>query len=177
MDELFLLPHAPVAMPRAYWLDQPFLSSQLLIVTPSTVEWTRISTFMNTHDDAGFDMDILNKLYKDSATIIPHRAYDLLTAEFRHAPDKHASYLGSAEEKWDGRKALDEAKFVHFSDWPVKKPWAKDSIGLDEKKPDCVKKGEREDCTDREIWLGLYSGYATKRKVSRNDFLRYLVSG
>ena len=35
MNHLFLLPSAPVAMPRAYWLTQPTMSDQLAVVEPS----------------------------------------------------------------------------------------------------------------------------------------------
>ena len=35
MNHLFLLPSAPVAMPRAYWLTQPTRSDQLAVVEPS----------------------------------------------------------------------------------------------------------------------------------------------
>lgn len=62
MDELFLSPSSPVAMPRAYGLDQPFLLSQLILLKPSNFEWECIQEFMN-RDDSGFDMDILNSLY------------------------------------------------------------------------------------------------------------------
>lgn len=164
MDELFLLPSSPVAMPRAYWLDQPFLSSQLVLVEPSDVEWHRVQEFMNT-PDSGFDMDILNTMYKDSCIIIPHKNYNLLSGEFRG--DKHEKYLGSDKETWDGAKVLDEAKFVHFSDWPVPKPWLKasDSI-MDKHQPKCKEgtNGGAEDCTDRDIWRGLYKDFSDRRQ-------------
>lgn len=164
MDELFLLPSSPVAMPRAYWLDQPFLSSQLVLVEPSDVEWHRVQEFMNT-PDSGFDMDILNTMYKDSCIIIPHKNYNLLSGEFRG--DDHKKYLGSDKEVWDGTKVLEEAKFVHFSDWPVPKPWLKagDSI-MDKHQPKCRegKNGGAEDCTDREIWRGLYRDFSERRQ-------------
>lgn len=35
MNHLFRLPNAPVAMPRAYWLPQPYMSDQLAVVEPS----------------------------------------------------------------------------------------------------------------------------------------------
>jgi hypothetical protein len=66
-------------------------------------------------------MDILNLTYKNPCIIIPHRRYNLVSGEFR--ADKHERYLGSTEEKWNGKKVFDEAKFVHFSHWPVPKPW------------------------------------------------------
>lgn len=34
MNELFLLPPAPVAMPRAYWLEQPYMSAQITVIQP-----------------------------------------------------------------------------------------------------------------------------------------------
>ena len=165
MDELFLMPSSPVAMPRAYWLDQPFLSSQLVLVEPSSTEWHQIQEFMK-HDDPGFDMDILNDMYKDSCIIIPHRRYNLLSGEFRG--EEHKKYLGS-DEKWDGAKELENAKFVHFSDWPVPKPWLErpDSI-MEEHRPKCREgknDGER-DCTDRDIWLNLYKDFSDRRQVS-----------
>ncbi|KAF1971769.1 nucleotide-diphospho-sugar transferase [Bimuria novae-zelandiae CBS 107.79] len=163
MDELFFLPSTPVAMPRAYWLDQPFLSSQLLVIEPSTTEWTRVSDYMSTNPKGGFDMDILNTLYKNTALVLPHRRYDLLTSEFRKEPNQHEPYL-STQEKWNGTKVLEEVKFVHFSDWPVRKPWLMDEEGREESKPKCHKVGNEMDCTDRDIWVELYSGYAAKRK-------------
>lgn len=45
----------------------------------------------------------------------------MLSAEFRGKD--HVKNLGSSEEVWDGPQALKDAKFVHFSDWPVLKPW------------------------------------------------------
>lgn len=166
MDELFLLPSAPVAMPRAYWLDQPFLSSQILVIEPSATEWSRIQNYMTKNTKGGFDMDILNTLYKNSALVLPHRRYDLLTAEFHKKLDEHEPYLGT-KEKWNGTKVLEEAKFVHFSDWPVKKPWLMDEMERKKKEPKCHLSGrneEKTDCTDRDIWVGFYEDYRTKRK-------------
>ncbi|CAE7208334.1 hypothetical protein PTNB73_07604 [Pyrenophora teres f. teres] len=163
MDELFMLPSSPVAMPRAYWLDQPFMSSQLVLVEPSLTEWHRVEQLMNT-ENPGFDMDILNTLYKDSCLVIPHRRYDLITSEFRS--ETHEKYLGS-DEAWDGAKALEEAKFVHFSDWPVPKPWhqAPEST-MKEHQPKCKERreGEEPDCRDRDIWLTLYEEFSNSRQ-------------
>lgn len=35
MNHLFALPSAPVAMPRAHWLPQPYMSDQLAVIEPS----------------------------------------------------------------------------------------------------------------------------------------------
>jgi hypothetical protein len=169
MDELFMLPSSPVAMPRAYWLDQPFLSSQLILIEPSIGEWHRVQQFMN-RDDPGFDMDILNTMYRDSCVVIPHRRYNLLSAEFRS--EAHEKYLGS-DEVWDGSKVFAESKFVHFSDWPVPKPWrqAPDSV-MEDHQPKCRerKDGGELDCRDRDIWLNLYKEFSSNRQVS--DLIR-----
>ena len=160
-----MLPSSLVAMPRAYWLDQPFLSSQLVLIEPSVREWHRIQKFME-NDDSGFDMDILNTLYKDSCLVIPHKRYDLLTSEFRS--ETHERYLGS-DEAWNGAKVLEETKFVHFSDWPVPKPWYEipESV-IKEHQPKCKERkyGEEPDCRDRDIWLNLYKEFSDNRQVS-----------
>ena len=124
LDELFLLPSSPIAMPRAYWEWGPErhqLSSQLLLVEPNATELARVMAVVETANDNKFDMDILDDMYEASAMVLPHRTYDLLTGEFRHARDDHAKYLGSPDAVWEGRQILAETKFVHFSDWPIPK--------------------------------------------------------
>lgn len=166
MDELFLLPSTPVAMPRAYWGEPNVLSSQVIVIEPSESEWKRVEEAIEHHEGHDYDMDILNKLYKLEAMIIPHRKYDLLTGEFRS--DKHENYLGRSGEKWDARKIYKEAKFVHFSDWPMPKPWLKvkpeDDINVDEIVPKCKKVGETEDCSERDIWVGIRKDFEERRK-------------
>lgn len=121
MDELFLMPPSPVAMPRAYWLnpDDRILSSQLILIQPSEFEYERIAKATREAAQGEYDMEIMNKLYRDSCFILPHRPYDLLTGEFR--ADSHSPYLGNVEELWDPDATLEEAKFLHFSDWPMPK--------------------------------------------------------
>lgn len=163
MDELFLIPSSPVAMPRAYWLDQLFLSSQLVVIEPARIEWERMQEYMKK-DNSGFDMDILNTVYKDSCIVLPHHRYNMLSAEFR--TQDHTKYLGS-DEKWNGQQALEEAKFVHFSDWPLPKPWINaGEAAMAKQQPPC-KDGEGEpNCTDRDIWLELYREFSERRQVS-----------
>ncbi|KKA19942.1 Golgi Precursor [Rasamsonia emersonii CBS 393.64] len=170
MDELFLAPSAPVAMPRAYWLnfDERTLSSQVVLIEPSEFEFNRVMKAMNEAKSNDYDMEIVNYLYKDSALILPHRPYDLLTGEFRS--DNHSAYLGNSEEAWDPDKILKEAKFLHFSDWPVPKPWLTASPAvIQEKQPKCEKNpttGEEDNCRNRDLWLGFYSDFKKRRQVS-----------
>ncbi|OBS22463.1 hypothetical protein FPOA_08800 [Fusarium poae] len=167
MDELFHLPSCPVAMPRAYWLyhdENPskVLSSQLMVVQPNEIEFERIIEKMETIDRNDYDMEIVNELYLDSALVLPHRKYNMLSAEFRR--DNHTDYLGSDREKWDPIAAFNEAKFVHFSDWPVPKPWIQDLDLRQEHEPKCRMVDEELSCIEREIWNKLYTDFALIRK-------------
>ncbi|KAF4948017.1 hypothetical protein FGADI_10012 [Fusarium gaditjirri] len=166
MDELFFLPAAPVAMPRAYWISpEKILSSQLMLIQPSDTEFSRIMERVQSVKPGEYDMEIVNQLYGDSALIFPHRRYDLLSGEFRN--DKHAHYLGSELETWDPAAAYSEAKLIHFSDWPLPKPWKpvleEDRLAA---QPNCSRttSGE-EDCTARIIWNSLYTDFRAKRNL------------
>lgn len=121
MDELFLLEPAWVAMPRAYWLgfEGRVLSSQLLLLQPSEYEFDRVMKATANAGDNDYDMDILNLLHQDSAMILPHRRYDLLTGEFRRKD--HRNYLRDNQQQWDPDAVWKEAKYIHFSDWPLPK--------------------------------------------------------
>lgn len=162
MDELFFLPPAPVAMPRAYWLDfsKRILSSHIMLVEPSKFEFERIMNAIHTAGPDVFDMDILNNMYRDYCTIIPHRPYALLTGEFRHTD--HTDYVGNDVEKFDPDKIFREAKFIHFSDWPLPKPWIHASESqIKDLQPVC----EEDSCRARELWLGFYQDFTQRRKV------------
>ena len=121
MDELFLLPSAPVAMPLAYWFHQEdkVFTSALMLIEPSMAEFSRLADEIWDGVSGEYDMDIVNRLYGDTALIIPHRPYMLLTGEFRSKD--HEAYLGNADETWDADRVLATAKYLHFSDWPVPK--------------------------------------------------------
>ncbi|KAG9512321.1 nucleotide-diphospho-sugar transferase, partial [Aureobasidium melanogenum] len=82
MDELFLLPRAPIAMPRAYWLEEG-LSSQIAVIEPSEYQFERTLQAFRRRQESDFDMEIVNDLYARDCVIIPQRTYDLLKGEFR----------------------------------------------------------------------------------------------
>ncbi|OBS22483.1 hypothetical protein FPOA_08820 [Fusarium poae] len=164
MDELFLLPPAPVAMPRAYWLlPNETLSSQVMLIQPSKTEFARIMQTVESSSITEYDMEVANNLYRENAFILPHRPYDLITGEFRR--DTHSNYLGSDTETWDPVAAYNEAKLVHFSDWPLPKPWqTPDNLRL-EFQPNCTISAQgTEDCAARIIWNHLYTDFKKKRK-------------
>ncbi|EMC95895.1 glycosyltransferase family 8 protein [Baudoinia panamericana UAMH 10762] len=183
MDELFLLPSTAVAMPRAYWSDGPPekwpLTSMLILLQPSRTEfkhmlatlrsWWMESEQTRTHTKQ-YDMELLNHRFGASAMVLPHRPYALLSAEFRR--ENHAAYLGTinaptdAASEWDPDRVLKEAKIVHFSDWPLPKPWVMwPHDALAEIQPNCTNlHGGATSCREREIWKELYDDFRRRRK-------------
>ncbi|GLA12454.1 N-acetylglucosaminyltransferase [Aspergillus niger] len=168
MDELFLLPPAPVAMPLAYWFypKERVFTSGLMLIQPSTDEFNRLLEEIWDNPSEEYDMEIVNKLYEDDTLVIPHRPYMLLTGEFR--AKNHEAYLGNTYESWDAEKILRTAKYLHFSDWPVPKPWvAATQHVIEQTQPPCEVNpatGQRDDCHLREIWLGMYKEFMTRRQ-------------
>lgn len=197
LDDLFFLPSAPVAMPRAYWMDtnpKP-LTSLLVLLEPSQYESNALMSAAAAvaprpgaraaAGEAGaaaapaakYDMELLNDRYATSALILPHRPLFLLTGEFRLPRASHSAYLGpspsspttsSSSVSWDPDQALSSASLVHFSDWPLPKPWIMWPQGqLAEMVPRCWERpgtAEEKGCRDREVWLGLYADFRKRRK-------------
>lgn len=165
LDELFLLPSTPVAMMRAYW-DPPNkrnLSSRLILLQPSEEEHQRLMTTIRAdlRQVGDYDMEILNRFYGDSAMVLPHQAYGLLSSEFRL--DDHRNYVGNTFDPWDPETMLQEASLVHFLDEPFPKPWIMWPHNLyAEKHPRCT----IEDCRNKDIWVSLYDDFRKRRKVS-----------
>ncbi|KAL7948508.1 nucleotide-diphospho-sugar transferase [Trichoderma barbatum] len=180
MDELFYLPPCPIAMPRAYWLlndtrSRMTLASHVMVIQPSEREFDRIQKRVQLADKDEYDMELLNKLYIDTAMVLPHRPYAMISSEFRETD--HHLYLGSETEEWDPVAVLGEVKTVHFSDFPVPKPW-KAHLNTDDRdnivklEPKCeLKKGdgsddEAEDCSGRDAWRELYADFRERKAVS-----------
>ena len=142
MDHLFLLPPTPLALPRAYWLgpdplpektiNKYILSAQLLVITPDPVVFAALMDSVHSKGTNDYDMEILNWVLGPVALVLPHRALNLLSGEFRreHKPGfkGYDRYLGFTAESWNARKVLDEAYYVHFSDWPNPKVCRRRSI-------------------------------------------------
>ncbi|EPS29443.1 putative UDP-GlcNAc: N-acetylglucosaminyltransferase [Penicillium oxalicum 114-2] len=177
MDELFFLPSTTIAMPRAYWLlpETRTLSSLLAVIEPSYQEFTLLK---DTIQPAIFgqidlnltyrryDMEILNNRYGDSALVLPHRQYGLISGEFR--TKDHRAFLGNDHEQWDPDHAIAQAKFVHFSDWPLPKPWVmwtREQLITHQPACDNGAGTSRESgCRNREIWKQLYEQFRRRRR-------------
>lgn len=178
MDELFHLPRVSMAMARAYWSDRPReswpLSSTLMVIEPNaaetkhmweTLQWWRLSP--DRDDNRHYDSDLIDDRFGSSALVLPHRPYLLQTCEFRW--EDHAAYLGSygapaSAHRWDAHAALKEAKLIHFSDWPLPKPWIMWPLeGLKEIQPGCFG-SHVASCDERDIWKSLYDDFRRRRK-------------
>ncbi|CAE7147895.1 unnamed protein product [Rhizoctonia solani] len=157
LDHLFLAPQARIALPRAYWLEEGVLASHIMVITPSDTLMNRVRDTVKATN--GFDMEAINKISASSAMILPHRRYALLTGEFRKAD--HSRYLSDEGPgaEWDPQAELSSAFFVHFSDWPLPKPWIKAGTDLIEStQPACDPK-EKVECWNRKHWHGIYNLY------------------
>ena len=175
LDELFHLPPAIAAMPRSYWeAQEPHikLSSQLMLATPSTHQFERCKTAIENAKPNEYDMELVNNLYRNNAMVLPYKVYDLYTREFRQGPD-HADYLGNDDGAvWNPDDALNRARFLHFSDWPLPKPWIEPSPSLrEENMPACFDKhgqplsgSDVKLCRERELWVGFYQDFKDRRE-------------
>ncbi|KAI8228239.1 Arylsulfatase [Colletotrichum sp. SAR 10_86] len=104
MDSFFQSPRASVAVPQAYWLNEPdvpaaerVLSSHVMLIEPNKTTHDRL--IEESLSSGKLDMDLVNIMFKDTASILPHRRLALLTGEFRD--DDHQKYLGQHDDSWD----------------------------------------------------------------------------
>jgi hypothetical protein len=174
LDDLFHAPSARLAIPRAYWLNNladpaspsaraPMLTSLMFLLQPHTYTYKQVVDESRRSRD--FDMEIVNHLFQSSAMVLPHRGLILLSGEFRN--EDHSRYLsGEPDESWDPAKEFNTSRIVHFSDWPVPKPWLRNDYLMLKHQPAC--EGHDDDdrseaCMDRRIWWALYDEYARDR--------------
>ncbi|KAK0665582.1 family 8 putative glycosyltransferase [Cercophora samala] len=188
MDHYFAAPRASLAVPRAYWLgdvrntsfsiNEQILGSHVMLLEPNTRRYDRI--VREAMGSGEFDMEVVNRLFKGSAMILPHRGLALLTGEFRLKD--HSRYLvGDDEdgEEWDAMGEVKRSFLVHFSDWPLPKPWMwhssqqwRDALPSCEDGEGKRRKTRRggggggggEDCPDRVIWKGFYEEFDREKR-------------
>ncbi|KAL6866776.1 glycosyltransferase family 8 protein [Trichoderma novae-zelandiae] len=171
MDELFLLPSCPIAMPRAYWLldrarSRAILASHVMVIQPSEREFGRLQRSVERAAQDEYEMELLNGLYADTALVLPHRPYAMISSEFRETD--HRSYLGSDAEEWDPAAVIREAKTIHFSDYPAPKPWKMhlstgDKENMIKLEPGCEMRKDGEDCAARDAWRWLYADFRQRK--------------
>ena len=165
MDHYFLAPLAPVALPRAYWLNekdtniaQQILGSHVMLIEPDEA----------MHSES-FDMEVMNRMFKDSAMTLPHRRLALQTGEFRKT-DHSQYFAGEEETDWNAMAEVSRAFLVHFSDWPLPKPWLRHTKKQWEAAlPECpdgqVEMDDRPNCADRVMWTRIYEDYRREKEA------------
>ena len=173
-------------MVRAYWSLPSIrsLTSLFILLEPSESKSARLmdAARAKTRRENEYDMEILNNMYGDSAMILPHKQFGLLSGEFRG--NNHTNFLGNDYEVWDPDRAMREASLIHFSDWPIPKPWIMWPRNLlQESLPKCTFNPgteKEEGCRNREVWLELYNDFRRRRKVGCTlifGIRRYFVQG
>ncbi|KAF2715585.1 glycosyltransferase family 8 protein [Pleomassaria siparia CBS 279.74] len=130
----------------------------------TVLQWKRVENATDHHESSDYDIDILNKLYGSSCLIIPHQRYDVLTGEFKS--ENHENYLGFPDEKWNAHDIFTQPSFIHFSDWPTKKPWLEvPEEEIRDYQPRCRVVSETDqDCSDRDVWRGIRKDFTERRQ-------------
>lgn len=142
------------------------LGSHVMLIEPNEANYRLI--IEEATSSGAFDMEVLNRLFWDSAMILPHRRIALLTGEFRS--QDHGRYMSEdKDEEWNAMAEVSRAYLVHFSDWPLPKPWLHPSEAqFKSAQPACdedeVERSDRPKCADRFMWLGFYGDYYHDRK-------------
>jgi len=169
LDELFLIPQAPVAMPYVYLGKQEGwqFSTQVMLITPSANSFTQISDAIRGAQSTEYDTTILETLFHGQIIKIPQRPFALLSGEYRRT--SHRQYMGLRfPKKWDPDYIQQETRIMHFSDYPLPKPWARASQELLNKNMPQCQRSEwfgASNCRDREVWMKMYSDYRERRKA------------
>jgi hypothetical protein len=170
LDELFLFPSVPVAMPFIYRPEIPLptykYSSQLLLVEPADDYFNSIKETIQRKGVNSSDLDIISTAIQRKPLRIPQRPYHFPTSEFRQR--SHTAYITdrNTSEVWDPERMMGEAKVLQFDD-NVPKPWIKAKKGImNGNMPMCRERDGfgATDCRDRAIWLGVYDMFRLRRE-------------
>ena len=179
MDHYFLAPLSRLAIPRAYWLGndgqsvaEQTMCSHVMLLQPDEYSYKTIMDEATRSGD--FDMEVINHLFNNSAMILPHRRLALLSCEFR-AKDHHKYLSDEPDADWNAMGEILRSVLVHFSNWPLPKPWmhrtdAQWTAALPECDPNEVPRDDRPVCADRVMWSGLYEQYDELRAKICKDF-------
>ena len=73
LDDVFtkVPPEVEVAAPQAYWYDEPFATSALMMVSLSEPLWERMNSSLVSIAADKYDMDIINAEFKDEIMLLP----------------------------------------------------------------------------------------------------------
>jgi hypothetical protein len=114
LDYLFELAISEaIAAPRAYWLPQPFWTSALFVLEPSTASWSRVSRHLVTRRNRHYDMDIVNAEFAREIHTLPPEVF-CLNSEWED--EGRPGYFS------DPIDAFSKVSVVHFT--ALGKPWS-----------------------------------------------------
>ncbi|CAG9463298.1 unnamed protein product [Pedinophyceae sp. YPF-701] len=172
-------PEVPAAFATAYWgpADEPAkLSGALFSVAPDSGRFERLLAAVRAAGHES-EMDLLQREFGPQAALLP-ASHCLLTGTVR-AADVGGYYGGSRGRAGEGegrrgagldpREVVRGAYYVHFSDWPLRKPFQLRGVA------DVVewlegKEGGRGDPKEawNKAWLGLYETYLAEMQACRD---------
>lgn len=105
----------PIAAPSAYWLEQPWWTSAMLLARPSSSNWGRVVRHMGsrqTAHDQYFDMEVVNNEFAGEIGTLPSSSF-CLNSEWEVA--SRPGYFSDPSE------AYSSVSLVHFT--ALGKPW------------------------------------------------------
>jgi len=119
IEHLFDLPLHDLYVPHCRWCSPGYVTTTLMVVSPSQRIWDRLSIWVNKYDQkALYDMDIINEELREDIHHLPS-VYGMLNSEFENK--QPTPFYGSTFDE-----ILQSAFFIHFT--AVGKPW---TVSLD----------------------------------------------
>ena len=179
LDELFLLPKAGVAMPRAVWSlpaeigtnsNNPKLrlSPRLMVLEPSREIYNELTAAARPDQKHPIANDELlyTSVFGNTALVLPHETYAFPISELRSSD--HSSFSSSSSNPTSSPSS---AAIIHFLDAPFPKPWIMwprellaQEMPICEGSPDSKAKEREEACRNRDHWFALYDDFRRRRK-------------
>ncbi|KPM44440.1 hypothetical protein AK830_g2069 [Neonectria ditissima] len=144
LDKVFDLPPADFYAPSAYWIDDSFLSSTIMLIQPNAELWTKIQQTVASLPPHQYDMDVVNALFGDDAPRLPGSYVALnnhwedwtlppwFESKSTAAPSPSPGPSKRASDK-DLEDLYVQTYVVHFT--AMGKPWKYDVWSMNELKP------------------------------------------
>lgn len=178
MDELFLLPATPMALPYVYLPEEKMwaLSTALVMMSPSTLTFQQVRQALSkSWTDKKHDESVVLDMFESTLFRLPQRPYHLLSEQFRTRDQSAQNTWLYEREKWDAADVMKAAKFVALWDPPMPGPWALKQEDLQTYLPPCAlpipvrpgirRKPPARDCSNRNTWAKLYNDFSNRRRI------------
>lgn len=136
LDHLFDKPPVDFLAPSAYWINDTYLSSTLMLIQPNQKLWDSVKSAMHHIPSHKYDIDLINDLFTGSHVQLPG-TYATLSSHWedlntpRWQEPRYPS--GTIASDWDLHNLYNSAHVIHFT--AVGKPWSYDVDTLLQMKP------------------------------------------